>query len=119
MFSIDENDEKLDTSKEGDINDKIVQQESCEATDPEAEEIVVNEDGVIQKSNKKKSKSGKPSKIKGAFSELKKVTWPTFGRVVKETIVVLSVTAVFLVVIFGIDRLLKVLFDFLTGNMGA
>ena len=53
----------------------------------------------------KKAKDNGPSKISKTMSELKKVTWPTFGSVVKQTSVVLVVTIVFLVVIFGIDRL--------------
>lgn len=39
-------------------------------------------------------------KLKEVFSELKKVTWPTFGKVVKATGVVLVVVVIFLV-IFG------------------
>lgn len=61
------------------------------------------------KDNKKANK--KPTKEKGKFkrkaketmSELKKVTWPTFGEVCKKTGVVLVVVLVFAVVIFGID----------------
>jgi len=57
----------------------------------------------------KKSKDKKPGKmakrLKETSSELKKVTWPKFGEVVKKTGVVLLVTALFLLVVFGIDRL--------------
>ncbi len=42
-------------------------------------------------------------KIKEVFSELKKVTWPTFGKVVKQTGVVIAVVAVFLVAITLMD----------------
>lgn len=65
--------------------------------------------------NGKKSKKGN-GKISGAFGELKRVTWPTFGKVVKNTIVVLSVTAIMLLVVFGIDRLLYVLYNALVSN---
>lgn len=91
--------------------------ENAEAGVLQEEKPVEEKLGKIEKQSKNKNK--RPSKVKGAFSELKKVTWPTFGRVVKETIVVLSVTAIFLVVIMGIDRLLYLLFDVLTKNMGA
>ena len=37
-------------------------------------------------------------KLKEVFSELKKVTWPTFGKVVKATGVVLVVVVIFLVI---------------------
>ena len=71
----------------------------------------------------KKAKAKKPgflkkfgAKMKDIFSELKKVSWPTFGKVVKETGIVLAVVLVFLVVItafdFGLDELLKLV----TGN---
>jgi len=95
-----------------------VTQEVEENEDDDHEEIVVEEDETKSK-NKKQSKNKKPSIFKSAFSELKKVTWPSFGRVVKETIVVLSVTFVFLVVIFGLDQLLSLLYNFLTKSTGA
>lgn len=54
-------------------------------------------------------------KLKETFSELKKVTWPTFPKVVKATCVVLVVVLVFLVVVtainFGLQELLKVITD--------
>lgn len=59
---------------------------------------------------KAKKKNGKPNifkrlgaKIKDVFSELKKVTWPTFPKVVKKTGVVLVVVIAFLVVITAFD----------------
>lgn len=62
-----------------------------------------------KKQMKKKVKDKKPNKIAKALketnSELKKVTWPKFSTVVKQTGVVLLVTALFLLVVFGLDRL--------------
>ena len=43
------------------------------------------------------------SKLKGMWSELKKVTWPTFAKVLKNTGIVLAVVLIFGAVIFGID----------------
>jgi preprotein translocase subunit SecE len=65
-----------------------------------------------ERAEKKQKKEGKPRgrfgrKIREVFSELKKVTWPTFKTVVKQTSVVLVVVAAFLVVIFGVDSLLS------------
>lgn len=69
----------------------------------------------------KKVKEKKPSKIGKKFkettSELKKVSWPTFGEVVKKTGVVLAVVLIFAVVLFGIDRLLSWLFELLTTSV--
>ncbi len=65
----------------------------------------------------KKAKDKKPSKVSTALketkSELKKVTWPKFTQVLKQTGVVMLVTLLFLVVIFGIDRLCSWLVGFI------
>ncbi|MBQ4098132.1 MAG: preprotein translocase subunit SecE [Clostridia bacterium] len=71
----------------------------------------------VKKSNKKNKKPGffarMGAKIKDVFSELKKVTWPSFGKVVKQTGIVIAVVLVFLVVItafdFGLSELLKLI----------
>ena len=58
---------------------------------------------------KKKDKVKKPNKIakslKETGNELKKVSWPSFKDVVKQTCVVLAVVLVFGIVLFGFDRL--------------
>lgn len=65
---------------------------------------------VKEKSKKKESKPKKPNifkrfgaKCKDVFSELKKVSWPTFPKTVKQTGVVILVVLVFLVVITAFD----------------
>ncbi len=65
---------------------------------------------------KTKKKNGKPGffkrigmKIKDIFSELKKVSWPSFSNVVKKTGVVLVVVLAFLVVITAFDSGLSAL----------
>ena len=66
--------------------------------------------------NVNKEKNKKPNvfkrmgaKIKEVFSELKRVTWPSFGTVVKTTGVVLVVVFAFLVVVTGVDAVLGLL----------
>jgi len=54
-------------------------------------------------------------KIKEIFSELKKVTWPTAGKTVKQTLVVLGVVIFFLAFIMAFDAGLGYLFELLTG----
>ena len=76
------------------------------------------EDNKADKAKKqKKAKEHKQSKIakrlKETSSELKKVTWPKFTTVLKQTGVVLAVTAAFLLVVFGIDRLCSWLVGFI------
>ncbi len=53
-------------------------------------------------------------KIKEVFSELKRVTWPTFPKVLKATGVVLVVVLVFLVVVTGINQGLQKLLELIT-----
>ncbi len=52
-------------------------------------------------------------KLKEVFSEIKKVSWPSFNKVVKQTGVVIGVVAIFFVVIMlmdlGLGELLKLL----------
>ena len=58
---------------------------------------------------KKKDKVKKPNKfaksLKETGNELKKVSWPGFKQVVKQTSVVLAVVIIFGLVLFGFDRL--------------
>lgn len=63
----------------------------------------------------KKQKPKKSSKkiVKETVSELKKVSWPTFPKVVKQTGVVLTVVIVFTLVLFGFDRLFSWLYTLL------
>ncbi len=58
-------------------------------------------------------------KLKETFSELKKVTWPTFPKVVKSTCVVLVVVVAFLVVVTGINYGLQELLKLITSIKGA
>lgn len=67
----------------------------------------------------KKPKEKKKGRIKAWFreirSELKKISWPTVGKVVAKTGVVLAVVAFFLVVVYAFDSLLAFLFTLLIG----
>lgn len=57
-------------------------------------------------------------KLKETFSELKRVTWPTFTKVLKSTGTVLLVVVIFLVVLTLINQGLQALLELLTG-LGA
>ena len=52
-------------------------------------------------------------KLKEVFSELKRVSWPTFGKVMKATGAVLVVVAVFTVLFAGINSGLQYLWNLL------
>ena len=62
-----------------------------------------------KKGKKKENKKGLVKKTKETASELKKVTWPTFGDVVKKTGVVIAFVVIFGLLIFGVDTLLAFL----------
>jgi len=51
--------------------------------------------------------------VKESFSELKKVSWPTFGKAVAKTGAVIAVVLFFALVLFGLDRLLSWLYELL------
>ena len=66
--------------------------------------------------NATKSKNKKPNwfrrvgaKCRETFSELKRVTWPSFTTVLKTTGVVLVIVVAFLAVVTGVDALLNFL----------
>ena len=66
--------------------------------------------------NVSKQKNKKPNifrrmgaKIKEVFSELKRVTWPSFFTVLKMTGVVLVIILAFLIVVTGVDSVLGLL----------
>ncbi|MDE5896646.1 MAG: preprotein translocase subunit SecE [Clostridia bacterium] len=63
-----------------------------------------------EKKAKKQDKNKKPNifvrmgrKLKETFSELKRVSWPTFGKAVKATGVVLVIVLIFTVVVTGVN----------------
>ena len=71
--------------------------------------------------NATKTKNKKPNwfrrvgaKIKEVFSELQRVTWPTFPTVLKTTGVVLVIVFVFLVVVTGVDFGLAALLELIS-----
>ncbi len=73
-------------------------------------DFVSTESDKKQVAKKAKQKNVRPNifkrlgaKMKDVFSELKKVSWPTFAKVVKQTGVVLVVVLVFLIVITAFD----------------
>ncbi len=64
----------------------------------------------IKDQKPKKQKDKKPNifvrmgrKLKETFSELKRVTWPSFGKAVKATGVVIVIVLVFMVIVTGVN----------------
>jgi len=71
----------------------------------------------MAKVKNKEKKPGLGKRIKDVFSELKRVTWPTFPKVVKATGVVLVVVLIFTVIVTGINFGLQALLDLATNNL--
>lgn len=65
----------------------------------------------------KKEKKRRGNVFKETFSELKKVTWPSFSTVVKQTGIVLVVVLIFLVVLMCFDQLLGWLYKLLVKGL--
>ena len=65
----------------------------------------------------KKEKKRRGNVFKETFSELKKVTWPSFSTVVKQTGIVLAVVLIFLVLLMCFDQLLGWLYKLLVKGL--
>ena len=61
-----------------------------------------------------KTKEPRRSRTKATISELKKVSWPTFGKTMKQTGMVISVVVIFMLVTLGFDSLLSWLLKLIT-----
>ena len=88
-------------------NEQNIQTEEKVVETKQANKVVEVKAKDVKK--KKKDKVKQPNKLvkslKETGNELKKVTWPGFKEVVKQTCVVLAVVVVFGLVLFGFDRL--------------
>ena len=81
----------------------------------EPDKVKKTEKQVDTKKSKKKPKDKKTMKKRFSeiFSELKKVSWPSFTTVVKSTCVVIVVVLICTLFLFGVDKLLSLLYDLL------
>ena len=109
-------------------DDKNVVEDTAVISEGEAEvveETTIEEVSVNDKKTAKKEKKQKPaktkinrepkkSKFKEVFAELKKVNWPSFGKTMKQTGMVLSIVLIFGVVVLGFDTLISWLLGLLT-----
>lgn len=103
--------------KEANLTEENVVEKETKETKATKSDVKNKDNKKVNKSKKSKTdKRGLGKRIKETTSELKKVSWPTFGKVVKSTLVVLVVVIFFTIVLFGIDYLLKFPFDLLTNN---
>ena len=57
------------------------------------------------KKKEKKPEKVKRNRAKETISELKKVSWPSFGKTMKQTGMVISVVLIFMLLVLGSDSL--------------
>ena len=68
------------------------------------------------KSKPKKEKKSMKKKVQEVMSELKKVSKPSFGKVCKDTCVVIAVVAICTLLLFGVDKLFSLVNNLLLPN---
>ena len=101
---------------------ETVVEENVEVIEPDkVEEKVEVKNSKAEKEDKKakkqkKEKKSMGTKFKEVHSELKKVSWPKFSKVVKTTGVVIFVVLICTLLLFGIDMLFKnCIYDLIIG----
>ncbi len=106
--------EELESDKQDQISSGVVSKK-------DKKNAVKQDKNSKEDKKKKKSKDAKEKKgglvkkTKETVSELKKVTWPTFGEVVKKTGIVIAFVVIFGVFLFGVNTLLGWLVGLLVG----
>lgn len=81
---------------------KQISSELVSRQEKQAKEVI-----KAKKAKDKKSETPKRSKIKETFSELKKVSWPSFKKTMAQTGMVISVVAIFMLLVLGFDTLIS------------
>lgn len=112
---ISQTEEEKDAVVVTDEGDSVLSAKSEKKQDKENKKEAKDnkKDGKAKKEKKPKEKKFR-KKVRETASELKKVTWPSFGEVCKKTSIVLSVVVIFGLVLFGLDVALYYLFGLLT-----
>lgn len=101
------------------IKEEIVEKVDNQAV-TEVKETPKKEQKVDKKSKKKekKPKERKVSrKVKETTSELKKVSWLSFGQVCKRTAIVIGFVLLSTLVLFGVDQLLQWVYKLIVENV--
>lgn len=96
------------------MSNKTVKNNQAKEQEVQPAEVVKTSKKVKETKKTKKQvvakKGGLGKKLKETGSELKKVNWPPFSKVVKHTGVVIAVVLIFTAILLGIDFLLSQLF---------
>lgn len=95
-------------------------------SNPENKEVetvaTVEPEDSNKKQPKEKKKDKKPKehkvarKVKETTSELKKVSWLSFGQICKRTGIVVGFVVLSTLILFGVDRLLSLIYQLIIGG---
>ncbi|MBP3431408.1 MAG: preprotein translocase subunit SecE [Clostridia bacterium] len=105
------------SKKQKNLDAQVVENEEVKAqeTTAKSDKKQVQNSKDKKKKKDKEKKGGLVKKTKETVSELKKVTWPTFGEVVKKTGIVIAFVLIFGLFIYGVNTLLGWLVGLLVG----
>lgn len=84
------------------------------ATETKETKTAKKKDKVKDHKAKKADATPKKSRVKETMGELKKVSWPSFGKAMKQTGAVLAIVLVFGVLVLGIDLLISFIINLLS-----
>lgn len=82
----------------------LIENEAIKENSKAAKAVKVDKSKQQKKS--KPQEKVKRSRAKETVSELKKVSWPSFAKTMKQTGMVISVVVIFMLLVIGIDQLL-------------
>ena len=101
------------SKKDKEQKEVLLDSEAVEVIEKTAEEQTKQPKKEKAKKDKKPRENKLGRKVKETTSELKKVSWPSFGQVCKRTGIVLGFVVLATAILFGIDRLLGWLYELL------
>ncbi len=102
-------------------NKEVLEESSPEVVSEAKVENTPKSAEKTPKKDKKKDKKPKERKVarkvKETTSELKKVSWLSFGQVCKRTGIVVGFVLLSALVLFGIDKLLSLLYELIINSI--
>ena len=96
---------------------KQIKHETLNAPNAQDESVNKKAKPVKDKKAKKAKANAQPkrSRMKETFGELKKVSWPTFGKTMAQTGMVIGVVAIFALLVLGVDLFLGWIVGLISG----
>ena len=96
---------------------KQIKPETLNAPNAQDESVNKKAKPVKDKKAKRAKANAQPkrSRMKETFGELKKVSWPTFGKTMAQPGMVIGVVAIFALLVLGVDLFLGWIFGLISG----